>query len=186
MEDITTRKFKLQQLVTSKVKDEGIKKFTLACIDDFPNYFWSAPASGSGKYHPPDERIEGGLYLHTKRVVKVVEDLSRMHELSYYERDVLISAALLHDSFCKGLDDTPENMMTDAYHALYPTQMFPYKGFSSGFLPERVWDDIMACVVSHMGRWSIVKWMDVDKKLCNILKTADYIASRSHIIVNLD
>lgn len=185
MDDPLFTKVQFTNSVVSKIKDTSIQNFLIACLDDFPNYFWIAPSSGSGKYHPADERGYGGLVLHTKRVVKLVEDLSVMYELSYYEQDVLITAAVLHDSWCKGLDPDTTHYSTDLYHSLYPLQQFPYKCWGDRFIPERVWDDIMSCVVAHMGKWSITRWVDVDKKLPNVLKLADYIASRSHITVNV-
>jgi hypothetical protein len=173
------------QMVTSKIKDEGVKKFTERCINDFPDYFWVAPSSGSGKYHPADEFRHGGLVLHVKRVVKTVELLADMHELNYYEKDVLISAAILHDSWSKGLDPSEDNNYSDRYHALYPSDKFPYPAYSSEFMRESTYDDIMSCVIGHMGRWSVNRWINIDKKLPKILHTADFIASRRDIEVKL-
>lgn len=185
MEDVITRKVKFKQHILSKLHDESNKKFLELCMEDFPNYFWIAPSSGTGKYHPEDEFAEGGLVLHTRRVIKIAEDLCTMYELSYYERDVLLVAATLHDSWSKGLDSDTINYMSDSFHPLYPAQMFPFNGYSAQFIPERTWEDIMGCVVSHMGRWSVNKWLNIDKKLPNLLKIADYMASRRHIKVEL-
>ena len=53
----------------SYIKDENIKEFAKRIIEDADEYFFTVPASSSGKYHPDFARGEGGLVRHTKAVV---------------------------------------------------------------------------------------------------------------------
>ena len=38
--------------VVNTFKNEDIREFALYCMENLPEYFWSIPASTSGKYHP--------------------------------------------------------------------------------------------------------------------------------------
>lgn len=170
--------------ITNKIKDRSRKKFLEECIERFPSYFWIAPSSGSGKYHPSDEHGDGGLFLHTRRVVKVCEHLSVMENLNERDRDILIIAAVLHDSFAKGRKGSYSHS-SDKYHPLYPVEYFPYSGFGEKYLQEEEYDDIMEAVVSHMGRFSVTKSLVSKEKIPYLLQVADYLTSRKDIIVTL-
>jgi hypothetical protein len=166
--------------------DLGIQKFIEACIEEFPDYFWKVPASGSGKFHPEDENTPGGLVTHTRRVIRMIEHLGNLYGLSFWETDVLRAAAILHDSFCKGLNGQSRNTNTDVFHPLYVRHNFPWVGFGDRYTDEKTYDEIMYCVESHSARWSVSKVLNVDKKLPNIFKVADYIASRKEIKVKVE
>lgn len=168
-----------------KFTDLSIRGFVQGCIEDFPTYFWTAPASGTGQWHDEEENLEGGLVTHTKRVVRLVEELSHFYGLNYWERDVLIAAAILHDSWCKGLQSSTERTATDVFHPMYVQFRFPYMAYGQNFIDEKTYDEIMLCVVAHSARWSVNKSLNIDKKLPNIFKLADYIGSRKGIKITL-
>jgi hypothetical protein len=168
-----------------RLTDMRFRDYSLACIEEFPKYFWTAPASGTGKFHPEDENTEGGLVTHTRRVIRMCEHLSVLHSLNYIEKDVLLTAALLHDSYAKGLNSHSKNTSTDPYHPLYVPQKFPYMGFSDKYIEEKEYDEIMLAVVSHSGRYSVTKSLNSDKKIPKILQVADYLASRRDITLTL-
>lgn len=166
--------------------DGNIAQFIKNCVGDFPAYFWTAPASGTGKYHDEEDNGEGGLVKHTRRVIRLVEELANLNGLSYWETDVLRAAAILHDAFCKGLNGSTDNILTDVFHPLYVRFSFPFVGYADRFIEERTYDEIMLCVESHSGRWSVSKLLYSDKKLPKIFQTADYIGSRRNIRVSPD
>lgn len=168
-----------------RLTDLRFRDYALACMKDFPKYFWTAPASGTGKYHPEDENTEGGLVLHTRRVMRLCDHLSMLHALNYIERDILLVAALLHDSYAKGLNINTKNTTTDPFHPLYVPQRFPFMGFSDKYIDEKEYDEIMLAVVSHSGRYSVTKSLNSDKKIPKILQVADYISSRKDVIVTI-
>ena len=155
----------------SKFTDEGIKNFVRKCIEDYPGYFWTAPASGTGKYHDEEENGEGGLIVHTKRVLKLAEELSIFYGLNYWETDIIFAASILHDSWCKGLNSSTDRTGTDVFHPLYVQHRFPYLGYGEGTIDERTYDEIMLCVSSHSARWSVAKQLNVDKKLPTYLNS---------------
>lgn len=167
-----------------KITNGEIKEFLLASINKFPEYFWEAPASVS-KYHYPDEREKGGLVLHVRRLCKLVDDVVRMHALNYWERDILISACVLHDSFARGIPPNDGNS-SDPLHPVYPEYMLPYNTFGDNYIKDRkVYDEIMECVSSHSGRFSPVSSLQSNRKLPMLFHMIDYIGSRDYIKIEV-
>lgn len=168
-----------------KIKTHEIKLWIIECIEDFPDYFWTAPASGTGLYHEEEENTSGGLVTHVRRLNKLIDDMTEFHSLNLVERDILLSASILHDSWCKGWNSNSTNKNTDMFHPLYVPQKFPFKGFADRYFSESVYDEIMLCVVSHSGKYSVTKALHVDKKLPKIFQMVDYIGSRSHVKIKV-
>lgn len=167
-----------------KISDAGVQDFMFAAIKDFPEYFWTVPASRS-KYHYPDERQDGGLVLHVRRLCKLTDDVVRMYRLNLWEKDVLIAASILHDSFSRGIPPNVKNA-SDPMHPYYPEMMFPYNAYADRYIKDhRIYEEIMTCVASHMGQWSPIKSAVSNKKLPTIFHMMDYIASRDYIKVEL-
>lgn len=166
-----------------KLTDGNIKKFLISSIDRFPDYFWEAPASNS-KYHPKDERQPGGLVLHVRRLIRLTEHMVRFYNLNAWERDVLISACILHDSFSRGIPPRTLNY-TDPLHPVYVEYMFPFNADADRFIEKRVYDEIMECVSSHLGRFSPNKLLQSNKKLPMIFQLIDYIGSRENVKIDL-
>ena len=91
------------------IKDSKINRFTKEVLDKYaPEYFWIMPSNESGKYHMPDEGVQGGLIIHVKRVVKMANHIMKgigwmghlkdvVNPEKQYDYDVVISACLLHD-----------------------------------------------------------------------------------------
>lgn len=167
-----------------KVRDEGNRRFLRDAIERFPEYYWTAPASVT-HFHPPDEREEGGLVLHVRRLCKLVEDIVYMKGLNSWEQDVLLSAAILHDSFSKGLPPSVSEY-SDPLHPIYVEHMFPFTADAERFLDRPRYEAIMECVVSHSGRFSPIKSVMSEKKLPTLFQMVDFIGSRPHVEVKLD
>jgi len=167
----------------AKLHDGNIKKYLISCIDRFPDYFWEAPASNR-RYHPEDERKEGGLVLHVRRLCRLTEDMARLHSLNAWERDILLSACILHDSFSRGI---PPRTLTysDPLHPVYVPHVFVFNADADRFIERRVYDEIMECVLSHQGPWSPNEMLKSNRKLPVIFQTIDYIGSREHIRIDL-
>ena len=79
-----------------RIEDYKIRYFTRAMLLRASD-FWVAKSSHRHEFYPPDEMLEGGLVLHTKRVFRVVEIISAIYGLDTHESDKLKSAALIHD-----------------------------------------------------------------------------------------
>lgn len=167
-----------------KVYNKNVQDFLREAVSDFPEYFWVAPASVE-KYHYPDERKKGGLVLHVRRLCKLTDSIVRMEQLNMWERDVLLASSILHDSFARGIP--PHNKgFSDPFHPLYPVERFPFNGYADRFIEKKIYDEIMECVVSHSGVYSVHPIMHSKKKLAKIFQTMDHFASRDYIKIELD
>lgn len=51
------------------INDQKLKTFAIKLLTEAPDYFFTVPASSSGKYHPYFAREENDLVKHTRCVV---------------------------------------------------------------------------------------------------------------------
>lgn len=172
------------------INDKNLKKLAteiIACADD---YFFTIPASSTGKNHPPFSLGEGGLVRHTKCVVYMVKCLCESFNIDEYKRDMLIVAALAHDIKKQG--DTPNGLgYTVHEHPLLAAQYVCEVYFASDITVLNGVVSIIADLISsHMGKWGADSKFIGDKKplpipesdCAKILQAADYIASRREIL----
>lgn len=129
-----------------KIQSEEIKQFTLDVLLATDPHFWVAPASSTGKYHPPEDNGEGGLVRHVVKGVAVVEQFARRARFTQYETDMAIAAFLLHDT-CK--NGVVWGEQTDYTHGLIAAKWL--EGFELG--DETAKREIMNAVRFHMAPW---------------------------------
>lgn len=159
----------------------------IACADD---YFFTIPASSSGKFHPPFSLGEGGLVRHTKCVVYMVKCLCESFNIDVYKRDMLIVAALAHDIKKQG--DDPNGLgYTVHEHPLLAARYVCEVYFAGDMTVLHGVVNIIADMISsHMGKWGAdPKFIGDNTPLpmpesdCEkILQAADYLASRKEIL----
>lgn len=79
------------------IQSEVIRDFTEFCLIRFPEYFWTLPASTSGRRHGGDEtlidHIQGCLFL----AECVIDQMSKTW--NQRQKDQLISSIILHDGW---------------------------------------------------------------------------------------
>jgi 23S rRNA maturation-related 3'-5' exoribonuclease YhaM len=172
----------LPEIITSKensinymiefIKDDHLsEKVKDIMTNDVPDYFWTKPSSSSGKYHPFDERGKFGLVLHTCRVTKVTDDLCVAAQVNDVNRNDLIVAAILHDSF--KYDLPPGNPHTVKLHCIIPGEQLD------------ITDMVNQLIRTHDGQWGLPdEWKDADDHQ-KLLHYADYIASRSYVHIRI-
>ena len=166
-------------------------------IAELPDYFFVVPASSTGKYHPEYSLGEGGLVRHTKSAVLIAKTLLNLEqyqsEYSEEERDIMLTALLLHDGVKHGLNGSKYTVST------HPTEMVD---FINEFITKKdlnPWDDMITtvqlichCIATHMGEWNKdYKTGEeiLDKPETNMQKfvhMCDYLASRKFIEVNFE
>lgn len=172
------------------INDKNLKKLAteiIACADD---YFFTIPASSTGKNHPPFSLGEGGLVRHTKCVVYMVNCLCESFNIDEYKRDMLIVAALAHDIKKQG--NTPNGLgYTVHEHPLLAAQYVCEVYFASDItILNGVVSIIADMISSHMGKWGADPKFIGDKKplpipesdCAKILQAADYLASRKALL----
>lgn len=172
----------------SFIKDLRIRKSCKTIIEMLPDYFFTVPASSTGKYHPEFSLGEGGLVRHVKVAVRLGQELLNDpcigDKYTDNEKDVMIMSLILHDGLKSGLE-----------HSRYTK--FDHPLLIKNFVNENkdkieLTDDELKlfskCVASHMGPWNTDSYSDcvlpVPKSKCeNFVHMCDYLASRKFLDV---
>ena len=175
------------------IVDNDLRKLATEIIAHADDYFFTIPASSTGKNHPPFALGEGGLVRHTKCVVYMVERLCESFNIDEYKRDMLIVAALAHDIKKQG--DCAEGVGHTVHeHPLLAAQYICEVYFaideSEIYVPNGIMELIVDAIKSHMGKWGAYSKFIGDKKPLpmpqteceKILQAADYLASRKEIL----
>lgn len=189
------------------ISDESVKAFTVAAFELVPTYFWTAPCSSTGKYHPRWNQGEGGIVRHTKVATFYALELTRAMPLDKEEvmrtgfgeklfQDVCVSATMLHDGWKHGpaftgdLSSIPQGNtechgIAWAKH-IYETIVLP-KLTGEVKEPSFRIRAILRGIAGHMGIWTgpanMQFWPQyqkdsVLKKVCLAVHYGDYISSR--------
>ena len=165
-------------------------------ISILPDYFFEVPASSTGKYHPSYSLGKGGLVRHTKGAVLIAKTLLDLEqyqsEYSEEERDILLTALLLHDGVKHGLNGSKYTVST------HPTEMVD---FINDFIIKKdlnPWNDMITtiqlichCIATHMGSWNADRnGVEIlPKPTTNMQKfvhMCDFLASRRFLEVNFE
>ena len=157
----------------SYIKNNEILIMTEQAINMLPEYFFSVPASSSGKYHPSFSLGEGGLYRHTTFAVDIAINLFNIVEFTQDEKDCIISALILHDGFKQG---RVSNGHTEKLHPIICANELDklWKNYNNCYK-----DVIINMVASHSGRWNEKGKLPTPiNKLEKFVHTCDYLASR--------
>lgn len=172
------------------ITDVNLRKLATEVIAGADDYFFTIPASSTGKNHPPFSLGEGGLVRHTKCVVYMVKCLCESFNIDEYKKDMLIVAALAHDIKKQG--DCAEGLgYTVHEHPLLAARYVCEVYFASDITVLNGVVGIIAEMIStHMGKWGADPKIIGNKKPLpfpqteceKILQAADYLASRKEIL----
>jgi 23S rRNA maturation-related 3'-5' exoribonuclease YhaM len=172
------------------IKNESIRKFTEEMLKNIPEYFFSIPASSTGKYHPNYALGDGGLVRHTKAAVHIANSMLGLEMMKYSddEKDIVISALILHDGCKSGLNHT---QFTVTEHPTVETSLIKTTNSATQYIDENTLNTIIGCIESHMGEWNYDRYKKEvlpkpKTKLQNVTHLADYLASRKFLEVNFD
>jgi hypothetical protein len=165
------------------IKDSKIREWVETALTIVPDYFFSVPASSTGKYHPQYALGEGGLARHTQAAVGIAQELFRveMFSLDEMEQDCITAALILHDTYKSGTDHC---RFTVTEHPLVAVEQFSKHQQLTNVLTPRQYEMIFDCIAHHMGQWitdykSKREVLEKPKtKIAKIAHLCDYIASR--------
>lgn len=161
-----------------------IRRFVIKCLENAPKYFWTVSSSSTGKYHPKDEFVEGGLVIHTKRVVKIASHLCEALSIEFVEKDCIIAASIMHD-LCK--NGYPEDKgHTVEGHSYLWSELARECVIKNDFLDNDSLKTISRLILFHMGKYDMPYVLDWQDELATVVHIADYLASREDVIVEVD
>lgn len=162
MEDVTIpKREELLMEEIDSISNPIIRGLVEKAFDNVDDRFYIEAASTTAKYHPEFSLGEGGLVRHTLAVVHFTKRLIAAHdELMPYEKDLLIAAALLHDTCKCGLEF--ESQWTVFEHPLLVYRLLEVKELSGE--EAMFWNSINTLVVSHMGQWNKSNERDISKR----------------------
>jgi len=170
--------------IKDKDKQEDIKYL----INLIPDYFFTIPASSTGKYHPKYASTVHGLVKHTKVAVRIAYDLfETVNNFTECDKDLIIMALIMHDSVKKGM---VEEEYTRFDHPLLASKLIMenVKNLKSDTDDIR---RICTMIESHMGKWNTNKYSKVVLPLPKdeyqrFVHRCDYLASRNYLNVRFD
>jgi uncharacterized protein (DUF3820 family) len=159
-------------------------------IANAEDYFFTVPASSSGKYHPQFSLGIGGLVRHTRCVAYFAMSAGESYNFDQHTTDLLVIAALAHDIKKQG---HISNGHTVREHPLYGADyVIEMQNKFPNFITKEDAEKIAGAVRSHMGKWEGTReWVkDTTKELFPMpkdgfeqaLQMADYVASRKYIL----
>lgn len=173
------------------IKNERIRRSAEILIDLVPDYFFTVPASSTGKYHPSFSQGDGGLLRHTK-VATIIgkEVLSLEYTNNLYtedEKDLLLLGIMLHDTQKLG---NPEERYTRFDHPLLAAEFIEQNKDKTELKEEEI-KLIKRVISSHMGQWNKSNYSSVElpkpsDKYEFFVHMCDYLSSKKFLEVSFD
>lgn len=170
------------------IQDQNLKSFAVKLLTEAPDYFFTVPASSSGKYHPYFAREDNGLVKHTRCVVFFAECNAESFNFDSYMKDMLIIAAIAHDIKKQGNNNYGRHTVWE-----HPELAHDYILEMQAKYPDLISLEnatiIANAILCHMGKWSNLPQFTKGKKVYPLpvslfeyaLQSADYMASRTEI-----
>ena len=175
----------------SYIKNERIRESCKTMISLLPDYFFSIPASSTGKYHPEFTLGESGLVRHVKAAVIIARDLLENpcigDKYTSDEKDLMLMSLILHDGLKSGLT---HNRYTQFDH---PTLIKNYimDNKDKLKLEDSELKFVGRVIEAHMGPWNTdYNGQEVlpkpKTKYENFVHMCDYLASRKYLNIKFD
>ena len=172
----------------SYISDNNKKEDIKYLINLLPDYFFTIPASSTGKYHPKFASTKNGLLKHTKAAVRIAHDLFIINDtFTQEEKDLIIMALIMHDGLKKGLE---EKEYTCFDHPLLVSELILKNASNLKMNIDEV-RKMCSMIESHMGKWNTNKYSKVilplPKDKCErFVHMCDYLSSRNYLDIKFD
>jgi len=172
------------------IENYPIREITEKLIGQLPDYFFTVPASSTGKYHPEYALGEGGLVRHTQAAVRIANDLLRLEMFKglLEKKDLIISALLLHDGLKYGYE---HQQFARADHPVLAAE-FVKNSLQSNVKETEIINEIASLIETHMGQWN-TDWKGGTEimpkpqtKAQAFVHLCDYLASRKFLEFNFE
>lgn len=173
------------------INDTRIRNACLEMIKILPDYFFTIPASSTGKYHPEYAQGEGGLLRHSKAATRIgyelLKDPSIGDKYTTKEKDLLIMALLLHDGLKSGM---PQEKYTRFDHPILMANYIMDNEELLGLEIDEI-EFLEDVIKTHMGVWTKDyngnEILEKPKtKYQNFVHMCDYLASCKCLVIPFD
>ncbi len=183
--------------ILKTIENDDMREFAEMCLDTVPQYFYTVPASSSGKYHPTYALGDGGLVRHTLALLRFMNYIFSLDcikgKYNSRDRDMMRIAGMMHDTRKSGTQEDYEknkytkfdhpNLAANAVYHVYIDHQDQLK-----IEPGEV-NIICSAIASHMGQFNTDKrnpgielaTPSSDEEI--IVHICDYLASRKDIDV---
>ena len=181
-------KIKYFETEINYLKNESNKEDLAYLINLLPDYFFTIPASSTGKYHPKFASTTHGLVKHTKVAVRIAHDLFEInYNFTEEEKDLIIMALVMHDGLKKGLT---EETYTRFDHPLIVSKLIMEHAKELKMDIDSI-RKMCSLIETHMGAWNTNKYSKVVLPLPTnspqrFVHMCDYLSSRNYLNVSFD
>ena len=186
MEKINYFKQELNYIFDTRLRENAITLINL-----LPDYFFSIPASSTGKYHPQFALGEGGLVRHTKAAVRFAYELLNNNCIgnvfNEQEKDLIIISIIMHDGCKSGLT---KGEYTVANHPLIVSKLIKDNQNKLTLNEEEI-NLLCSMIESHMGEFnkdyrgnSILPLPQ--NKYQKFVHMCDFLASKKFLNINFN
>lgn len=167
------------------IQDDNLRQFAAQLLANAPEYFFTIPASSSGKHHPYFAREIGGLVKHTRCVVFYAECNAESFNFDSHTKDLAIIAALAHDIKKQGNNDAKNYTVWEHPELAYNFILEMQNTYPNLISIEDA-TIVANAILSHMGKWWHDEKFTKGKKQFPLpttmfdyaIQSADYMASR--------
>ena len=167
------------------IQDDNLRQFAAQLLVNAPEYFFSIPASSSGKHHPYFAREIGGLVKHTRCVIFYAECNAESFNFDSHTKDLAIIAALAHDIKKQG-DSDAKNYTVWEHPELAYNFILDMQNTYPNLISIEDATIVANAILSHMGKWWHNEEFRKGKKQFPLpttmfdyaIQSADYMASR--------
>ncbi len=172
------------------IKNEKYKENAKILINGLPDYFFSVPASSTGKYHPAFASGDGGLVRHTKAAVRIAFELLNSmigNVFTSDEKDLIILGLILHDGLKHGLNK--DKYVRFDHPLLAANYVKDSKDKLS--LSDSEIEFLYNIISSHMGPYNTNAYSDVilplpKNKYQKFVHMCDLLASKKFLDIKFD
>jgi hypothetical protein len=165
-----------------RIYDHKIREFARLCLIYSPDYLYiDCPSSSGGKYHPIDELSPDGTIIHIKKVFTMAYEIVKGLACES-NRDIVVTAALVHDLRKKGPDNRTGHTLKD--HPAHAAKLVDEVQEATQLLTEKQYHMLRNCVGYHYGPWGEEPWkkpMDTYTLEELALYISDFVVSKRFI-----
>lgn len=169
----------------------GLEDWTGEVLATLPDYFWTCPASSTGKHHSAIQNGERGNVIHTKMNVQIANTLFGLDRWAGLfpdplMRDMIRTALILHDGLKYG--DGSSGFVVHEHPVLMANYLITQW---VGTLPNSILQAIAGMIAAHSGKWTTSKHSTVvlpypKNEAEYFVHICDYLGSRGNIMVAVD